>query len=141
MRGALAAAMTHTGDVAGARVLYEDLLPQGIAAEGEDSTGVLVLQTNLAALLADKLNDWAAARPLYEAVVVGKTAKYGAEYDSTLRSRTRLAIALEKLGEVAAAQREYDALLAGFTAARGARHPGTVNAQHGLARLLVQQLV
>ena len=50
-RMGLAVAMKNTGDVAGARVMYEDLLPRRIAAEGEGSDGVLVLQGNLVALL------------------------------------------------------------------------------------------
>ena len=54
-RGQLAVAMQYSGDVASAWVVMEDLLPPVIAAEGEGNQGVLVLQTNLANLVADKL--------------------------------------------------------------------------------------
>ena len=82
--------------------------------------------------------DNAAARRLYEAVVVGETARYGAEHEETLLSRSNLAITLEALGEVAAARREYDAVLAGQSAALGARHPHTRRKQ--LAVLLYHKL-
>ena len=83
---------------------------KGLLAAGEGSDGVLVLQTNLANLLAGKLKDYMAARPLQEAAAAGNRALHGAEDERTLHSRNKLAVTLKNLGEVAAAQREYDAV-------------------------------
>ena len=93
--------------------------------------------------LTEGLGDYAAARPLQEAVAASFASKFGANDERTVQARMQLARTLRRLGQHAAARPEYEAVLAAkgdpdaeFAVQRTSR----VIAQANLAELLYENL-
>jgi tetratricopeptide (TPR) repeat protein len=92
--------------------------------------------------LTQGLGDYAAARPLEEAVVAGFASRFGEDDERTLTARMHLARTLRRLGDSAAARPEYEAVLAakGESSPNASQRTSRAIAQANLALLLYEDL-
>ena len=106
---AVANALLMMGAPEEAIELYE-AAAAGFEAAGDEGNAVVARQALANSL--KRLERYAEARPLLEAVLAFRTERHGAEHEETLKTRGSLASCMDELGDAEGAMREEEAVLA-----------------------------
>lgn len=148
-QGMLAASMGEMGQVAEAKVLYEEILSKVAEKFDAGSESEMVLNTQIVNSLAGLLfyeEEYELALEKYDAVIDGRAKMVGADDSEqvakTLQIRSNRASTYHLLGRYDEAKVEYETVLAGQRALPqlGLRHPLTMRTQENLAVLLCDHL-
>jgi tetratricopeptide (TPR) repeat protein len=129
--------LQSTGDLQGARGLFERALRIGVATNGPDHPDVATIHSNLAGVL-DQLGERAAARHHAErAVEIGETC-YGPDHYAVAIRRNNLGVLLKSIGDLEGAQRELARALAIARKAYAPGHKRLQNIEKNLAAVLAE---
>eukprot|EP01050_Picozoa_sp_SAG11_P004535 SAG11_NODE_292_length_11180_cov_6.023825_7_plen_723_part_00 len=133
--GYLATLLHRLGDLAEARLLYDEVVAGFTERYGPTHASTLATKGELA-LLLQKTGELAEARRLFTEVVAGFTERYGPTHASTLANKHGLAGLLKDMGELAEARRLYREVVAVETERYGPAHAETLRTKGSLADVL-----
>jgi CHAT domain-containing protein len=129
---ALALSMHRTGDIAAARVLYEEVLAVYERTLPEDHVNLVRVRNNLAASM-NEMGDLAGARALRETVLAVCERSRPEDDAYLLTARTNAANSMDDMGDSAGARALRETVLTAYERIRPEDHPDLLRARHNLA--------
>ncbi|MEM9430169.1 MAG: toll/interleukin-1 receptor domain-containing protein [Pseudomonadota bacterium] len=133
---ARARGLLNSGPPRHALEAYEELLPDVVAAYGEESATTLTARHNHAYALLN-VGQAEAAEAAFRDLLPLREKVQGAEHPGTLATRHEHTRALLNLGQAEAAEAAFRDLLPLREKVQGAEHPGTLATRHEHARALL----